>query len=59
MVALVGGRVITMRGDEVLEPGIVLIRNRIVGGGRGGFGDRSGWGLRDRLRGPDPFAGVY
>lgn len=31
MVALVGGRVITMKGDEVLEPGIVLIeKNRIL-----------------------------
>ena len=31
VVALVGGRVITMRGDEVLERGIVVIRqNRIV-----------------------------
>jgi imidazolonepropionase-like amidohydrolase/Tol biopolymer transport system component len=31
VVALVGGRVITMRGDEVLERGVVLIKqNRIV-----------------------------
>jgi hypothetical protein len=36
-VALVGGRVITMRGDEVLEDGVVVVRgNRIVSVGRQG-----------------------
>jgi imidazolonepropionase-like amidohydrolase/Tol biopolymer transport system component len=34
-VALVGGRVITMRGDEVLESGVVVVRgNRILAVGR-------------------------
>lgn len=34
-VALVGGRVITLRGDEVLEDGVVVVRgNRIVAVGR-------------------------
>ena len=37
MVALVGGRVISMHGDEVVEPGVVLIReNRIVAVGASG-----------------------
>ncbi|MFL5346461.1 MAG: amidohydrolase family protein [Hyalangium sp.] len=36
-VALVGGRVITMRGDEVLEDGVVVVRgNRIVAVGKQG-----------------------
>ena len=36
-VALVGGRVITMRGDEVLEDGVVVVRgNRIVSVGARG-----------------------
>jgi imidazolonepropionase-like amidohydrolase/Tol biopolymer transport system component len=35
VVALVGGRVITMRGDEVLEEGVVVVRgNRILAVGR-------------------------
>ncbi len=34
-VALVGGRVITMRGDEVIEDGVVVVRgNRIVAVGK-------------------------
>ncbi|WP_224368553.1 amidohydrolase family protein [Hyalangium versicolor] len=36
-VALVGGRVITMRGDEVIEDGVVVVRdNRIVAVGKQG-----------------------
>ena len=35
--ALVGGRVITMNGDEVIDDGVVVVRNnRIVGVGPGG-----------------------
>jgi imidazolonepropionase-like amidohydrolase/Tol biopolymer transport system component len=37
VVALVGGRVITMRGDEVLEDGVVVVRNnRILAVGKQG-----------------------
>ncbi|WP_224240484.1 amidohydrolase family protein [Hyalangium gracile] len=36
-VALVGGRVVTMRGDEVIEDGVVVVRgNRIVAVGKQG-----------------------
>jgi hypothetical protein len=58
LVALVGGRVITMKGDEVLEDGSVLVEgNRIRAVGRARRSPSLAGRAHRRLRRPDADAG--